>query len=73
VGAVEKLVNASKGLSLANVATATRVSKNRAKAALRQLKAAGRIASGGDRKFTRYAADRKTAEAASLKARAGGA
>jgi hypothetical protein len=47
--------------------------KDRAKAALKQLKAAGRVASGGDPRFARYAADRKTAEAASIRARARGA
>ena len=71
VGAVEKYVLGSKGVGLADVASAVGVTKDRAKAALKQLKAAGRIAHGGDRKFARYAANTKTALAASKRARAG--
>ena len=71
VEAVEKFVLGSKGVGLADVATAVGVSKDQAKSALKQLKAAGRIAYGGDRKYARYAADAKTALAASKSARAG--
>jgi hypothetical protein len=68
---VEKVVRASRGVSLAEVAKATNSSKARAAAALRELKGAGRIAQGGDRRFARYAADQKTAMAASQFARHG--
>jgi len=69
LSAVERAVKAAKGLSASQVATATGVGQVRVATALRELKLAKRIHQGGDRRFARYARDKKTAEAASLHAR----
>lgn len=67
--AVERAVKSSKGLSASEVARATGIGQVRVATALRELKLARRIYQGGDRRFARYAGDRKTADAASLHAR----
>jgi hypothetical protein len=69
LSAVEHAVKAAKGLSASQVASATGIGQVRVATALRELKLAKRIHQGGDRRFARYAADRKTAETASLNAR----
>jgi hypothetical protein len=66
---VEKIVRGSSGLSSSQVAKAAGVPQPRAAAALKELKLAKRIFQGGDRRFARYAADAKTAAAASQHAR----
>lgn len=68
---VETLVHRSKGVGLADVAQGVGEPKSRVQAALRDLKQAGRIAVAGDRRFTRYAADAKTARESSKRARSG--
>jgi len=69
LSAVERTVKAAKGLSASQVASATGIGQVRVATALRELKLAKRIHQGGDRRFARYAGDRKTAETASLNAR----
>ena len=69
VAEVEKVVKASKGVSLSDVVAATGLNKNRAAAAIRTLKHAGKIHQAGDRRFARYAGNKKTAALASKAAR----
>ena len=66
---VERVVKASTGVSASEVARAAGIPQPRAAAALKELKLEKRIFQGGDRRFARYAADAKIAEAASLAAR----
>lgn len=68
---VEAFVRDSKGVGLSDVAQGLSEPKSRVQAALRDLKKAGRVASAGDRRFTRYGKDVKTAKAASKRARGG--
>ena len=68
---VEKFVKSSKGVSLAQVAAATKLSKPQAAGVIRALKQDGKIHQGGDRRFARYGASKKAAEKASLAARQG--
>lgn len=68
---VEAFVHDSKGVGLSDVAQGLGESKSRIQSALRDLKKAGRVAAAGDRRFSRYAADVKTARAASKRARNG--
>ncbi len=67
--AVRDVVVGSTGLSAGEVATAVRCDKARASAALKRLARRGAIQRAGERRFTRYASDVKTAKAASLRAR----
>ncbi len=69
VESVERVVNASTGLSASEVARAAGIPQPRAAAALKELKLGKRIFQGGDRRFARYASDAKIAETASLAAR----
>ena len=69
LAAVERAVKTSKGLSASQVARATGIGQVRVATALRELKLAKRIYQGGDRRFARYAADPRVAEAASIEAR----
>jgi DNA-binding transcriptional ArsR family regulator len=69
VAAVEQIVKASSGLSASEIAAQAGVAQSRVASALRELKQAGRVHQGGDRRFARYAADPKTARAASDHAR----
>ncbi len=66
---VERVVKASTGVSASEVARAAGIPQPRAAAALKELKLGKRIFQGGDRRFARYAADARIAEAASLAAR----
>ncbi|MEM1030198.1 MAG: hypothetical protein AAGN82_07610, partial [Myxococcota bacterium] len=66
---VERTIRSSKGLSAGEIMKRTKLARPRVSAAVRQLKDAGRIQQGGDRRFARYAADKKTAIAASEAAR----
>lgn len=66
---VERAIRQSKGLSASEIVKRTKLPRARVSAAVRQLKDAKRIAQGGDRRFARYAADAKTALAASENAR----
>jgi len=66
---VERAIRSSKGLSASEIVKRTKLPRARVSAAVRQLKDAKRIAQGGDRRFARYAADAKTALAASEQAR----
>lgn len=66
---VEKTILQSKGLSVSEVASRTKQPKSRVAAAIRELKSAGRIQQGGEKRFARYARDKKTALAASNAAR----
>ena len=68
---VEAFVRDSKGVGLSDVAEGLGESKSRIQSALRDLKKAGRVAAAGDRRFTRYAVDARTARAASKRARNG--
>lgn len=65
LAAVEKAVKGGKGLSSSQVAKVAGIPQPRAAAALKQLKQSKRIFQGGDRRFARYAADLRTAQAAS--------
>lgn len=67
--AVERAIRSSKGLSASDIVKRTKLPRARVSAAVRQLKEAKRIHQGGDRRFARYAADAKTAKAASELAR----
>lgn len=67
--AVRDVVVGSSGLSAGEVASAVRCDKARASAALKRLARRGAIQRAGERRFTRYASDVKTAKAASLRAR----
>jgi hypothetical protein len=69
LGAVEKIVKSSSGLSASEVAKQAGVPQPRAAAALKELKLAKRIFQGGDRRFARYAGDARSAEQASMNAR----
>lgn len=69
LAAVEKAVKGGKGLSSSQVAKVAGIPQPRAAAALKQLKQSKRIFQGGDRRFARYAADLRTAQAASEHAR----
>lgn len=66
---VESVVKAGSGMSSSEVANATGIPQLRVAAALRELKAAGRVFQGGERRFARYAGDAPTAERASTLAR----
>lgn len=66
---VERIVRGSEGISASEVAREAGIPQSRAAAALKELKREKRIFQGGDRRFARYAADSKTAEAASTSAR----
>ena len=55
--------------SARDIAAKTKLPKSRVSAVVRELKKAKRIYQGGDRRFARYAADAKTAEQASQRAR----
>jgi ribosomal protein S25 len=69
LGAVEKAVKSSKGLSASEIAKKTKIPQTRVAAAVRELKLGKRIFQGGDRRFARYASDARTAQQASLNAR----
>jgi hypothetical protein len=69
LGRVEDAVKASKGVSASEVANSLKVPQHRVANALRELKGNKRIFQGGERRFARYAADAKTAKAASDRAR----
>ena len=69
LGAVEKAVRSSKGLSASEIAKKTKIPQTRVAAAVRELKLGKRIFQGGDRRFARYAGDARTAQQASLNAR----
>jgi len=56
-------------VSASDVARAAGIPQAHAAYALKQLKLSKRIFQAGDRRFARYAADSKTANEASLKAR----
>jgi len=66
---VERTIRSSKGLSASDIVKRTKLPRSRVSAAVRQLKDKKRIHQGGDRRFARYAADAKTAKAASEEAR----
>lgn len=66
---VERIVRASKGLAVSEIARQAETTPGHAGRALRALKRSGRIFQGGDRRFARYAADAATALQASLDAR----
>jgi hypothetical protein len=69
LGAVEKAVKSSKGLSASEIAKRTSIPQTRVAAAVRELKLGRRIFQGGDRRFARYAGDARTAQQASMHAR----
>lgn len=69
LASVERIVHAGTGLSASDVARAARAPQPRVAAALKELKLAGRIFQGGDRRFARYAGDPEVAERASVVAR----
>ena len=71
VAAVAKYIKSSKGVALADVVAATKLTKPQAAGAIRELKQAGKVYQGGDRRFARYASSKKAAEKASLAARKG--
>jgi hypothetical protein len=67
---VERVVNASEGLSTSEIATKMKIPQSRVSAAVRELKASKRIFQGGERRFARYASDATQAHAASERAHA---
>ena len=69
LGAVEKAIKSSKGLSASQIAKKTSIPQTRVAAAVRELKLGRRIFQGGDRRFARYASDARTAQQASMHAR----
>ena len=66
---VESAVKSSPGLSAGEIARETKLSQSRVQSALRELKKAGRIHQGGDKRWARYAVDKETALQASEHAR----
>jgi ribosomal protein S25 len=70
---VAKIVTGSKGLSVSQIAKQSGLAKARLSALLKQLKDRGRVQMAGERRFARYAADKRTAQAASDGARGIGA
>lgn len=69
LASVEKLVNSSNGVAVADIAKGLSLAKSRVASAVRQLKQAKRIFQGGDRRFARYASSLEKAKAASDRAR----
>ena len=69
LSAVEAVIKSSKGLSASQIASKAKMPQTRVSSLVRELKAAGRVHQGGDRRFARYAGDAKTAEKASEEAR----
>ena len=65
LAAVEAVVKAGKGMSASQITAKVKAPQPRVAAVLRDLKLAGRICQGGERRFARYAADQKTADAKS--------
>jgi hypothetical protein len=67
--AVERIVRDGAGMSVSDVTKLARAPQTRVASVLKELKLAGRIFQGGDRRFARYAADPKLAAQASARAR----
>jgi len=70
--AIEAFATNQMGFAIADLATASGLSKGRCKTAVKNAMAAGTLFNAGDRRFSRYGATQAIAQAASDAARNGG-